>query len=76
VNQAIRLSKVARNTANPWFVRLVCGLAVCYLIFPFDFLPDLMPVIGWMDDLLVAAGLVTWLVGQRKKLAFNKALNK
>lgn len=29
---------------------LVCVLGVLYVLFPFDFLPDLIPVLGWADD--------------------------
>lgn len=30
-------------------------IAVCYAIFPLDFLPDLIPVLGWIDDVAVLA---------------------
>jgi len=31
-------------------------LAIGYIIWPFDLLPDVIPIIGWVDDLF--AGLV------------------
>jgi uncharacterized membrane protein YkvA (DUF1232 family) len=29
-------------------------LGLIYLVSPLDLLPDFLPIIGWMDDLLVA----------------------
>jgi uncharacterized membrane protein YkvA (DUF1232 family) len=37
-------------------------LAVAYVIFPFDFLPDFIPVVGWLDDILVLAAACVYLV--------------
>lgn len=44
--------------------RLRAALAVglwlaqaAYIVFPFDLLPDFIPVIGWLDDLLSLGGL-------------------
>ncbi|MBT4515936.1 MAG: DUF1232 domain-containing protein [Chloroflexi bacterium] len=33
-------------------------LAVLYVLSPLDLLPDIIPVVGWMDDLIVAGGLL------------------
>lgn len=66
MNQPVRLANAARNASNPWPVRLACGAAAIYLILPFDFLPDIMPVIGWIDDLLVILGVIMWVVNRRK----------
>jgi uncharacterized membrane protein YkvA (DUF1232 family) len=37
--------------ANKW---LVMGLCAFYIIFPIDFIPDFIPVLGWGDDLAAA----------------------
>ncbi len=34
---------------------VIIGAALLYLLSPFDFIPDLVPVVGWMDDLSVLA---------------------
>lgn len=35
---------------------LVLGLVILYIISPFDLLPDIFPVVGWLDDLLALVG--------------------
>jgi uncharacterized membrane protein YkvA (DUF1232 family) len=34
---------------------------------PLDFLPDLMPIIGWIDDILVVTGVFGWMIQQWKR---------
>ena len=44
----------------PWKLKLLPILADGYAILPWDFLPDLIPIIGWIDDIaiLVVATLI------------------
>ena len=55
----IRLAvRLLRDPAVPGGPKLLPLLALCYLVFPLDFIPDLLPVLGQMDDLgviLIAA---------------------
>lgn len=39
---------------------LILG-ALLYIISPIDFLPDLMPILGWVDDLAVGSFLWTFI---------------
>ncbi len=34
-----------------WKPKLAIGLAVLYLIWPIDLVPDLAPILGWLDDI-------------------------
>jgi hypothetical protein len=39
-------------------VAMVAWVAqAAYVLFPFDLLPDLIPIIGWLDDLVALVGL-------------------
>ena len=38
------------------FRSVVLILALLYIISPIDLIPDVIPVVGWIDDLVVALG--------------------
>jgi uncharacterized membrane protein YkvA (DUF1232 family) len=49
-----------RDPRTPWIAKLVGGLVVAYAASPVDLIPDFVPVLGILDDLLIVpAGL--WL---------------
>lgn len=39
-------------------IKLLPVLALLYVLSPLDILPDIVPVVGWADDLIVAGGLL------------------
>ena len=47
---------VIRNSKYRWIV--VLG-SLLYLVSPFDILPDVFPIVGWLDDGIIATLLVT-----------------
>ena len=58
---AIALSFAARDPRVPSWTRVLAGAVVAYAFSPLDLIPDFIPVLGLLDDLLlVPAGV--WLV--------------
>ena len=51
---------VFRHRETPWFVKAVLILLLAYLASPVDLIPDVIPVLGMLDDLVVAA-VALWL---------------
>lgn len=51
---------VCKHPQTPWLAKVLLGLAVGYALLPFDLIPDFIPVIGHLDDLVIVPGLV-WL---------------
>lgn len=43
-----------RNPASPGISKLVALLAVVYIISPIDLVPDVIPILGWLDDGVVS----------------------
>jgi uncharacterized membrane protein YkvA (DUF1232 family) len=43
------------NPATPVLAKLIAVLGLLYLISPMDILPDFIPILGWLDDGVIAA---------------------
>jgi uncharacterized membrane protein YkvA (DUF1232 family) len=43
-----------RNPAAPGLAKLVALLAAVYIISPVDIVPDVIPILGWLDDGVVS----------------------
>ncbi|WP_319004562.1 YkvA family protein [Methylobacillus caricis] len=49
---------VLRHPQTPWLAKALLGLAIGYLLLPFDLIPDFIPVLGQLDDLVIVPGLI------------------
>lgn len=54
------LGIAARDPRTPWYVRAFALLVVAYALSPIDLIPDFVPVLGYLDDLLLVP-LGLWL---------------
>lgn len=51
----------ARDPRTPWFAKLLALSVAAYALSPIDLIPDFIPVIGYLDD-VVLVPLGIWLV--------------
>jgi uncharacterized membrane protein YkvA (DUF1232 family) len=42
-----------RDPRTPWYAKAVAAAVVAYALSPFDLIPDFVPVLGYLDDLIV-----------------------
>ena len=55
----------SRDPRTPWYAKALAIAVVAYALSPIDLIPDFIPVLGYLDDvLLVPLGilLVVWLI--------------
>jgi uncharacterized membrane protein YkvA (DUF1232 family) len=43
----------ARDPRTPWIVRLLALAVAAYAVSPIDLIPDFIPFIGYLDDLII-----------------------
>ena len=43
----------ARDPRTPWAARILAALVAAYALSPLDLIPDFVPVLGYLDDLLI-----------------------
>ena len=45
----------SRHPRVPWYTKLLTILIVLYAISPLDLIPDFVPVLGYLDDIIIIA---------------------
>lgn len=58
------LWRLARDPRVPWPAKLVAGGAMAYVVSPLDVIPDVIPVLGKMDDLFLLVRALRYLAGE------------
>jgi uncharacterized membrane protein YkvA (DUF1232 family) len=54
---------------TPWHLKALMLLVPAYLLSPLDLIPDLIPLVGWLDDFVVIPLMVSWIVSMLPKKA-------
>jgi len=49
----VALWLAARDRRTPWYAKLAAALVAAYALSPIDLIPDFIPVIGYLDDLIL-----------------------
>jgi uncharacterized membrane protein YkvA (DUF1232 family) len=58
---------MVRDPKAAWGSKLIALVALVYLVFPADILPDMLPLVGWLDDAGVIGLAVAKLTADLKK---------
>ncbi|OGK12296.1 MAG: hypothetical protein A2W80_04695 [Candidatus Riflebacteria bacterium GWC2_50_8] len=51
---------LAKSDETPLSAKILLVSAVAYFLWPFDLIPDFIPIIGYLDDLIIVPFLI-WL---------------
>jgi uncharacterized membrane protein YkvA (DUF1232 family) len=43
-----------KDARVPWYAKLLIAFVVAHTISPIDLIPDVIPVLGYLDDLIIA----------------------
>lgn len=50
------MSIAARDPRTPWYAKALLFFVVAHTLSPIDLIPDFIPILGQLDDLLIAPG--------------------
>lgn len=51
----VALYLAARDPRVPWYAKAVAACVAAYALSPIDLIPDFIPVLGYLDDLIIVA---------------------
>lgn len=47
------ISLACKDSRVPWYAKAFAAIVVAYALSPIDLIPDIIPVIGYLDDLIL-----------------------
>lgn len=65
-----------RSGRTPWLAKAVVAAVVVYLAIPFDVIPDFIPILGQLDDVLVVAGAFALLLKLIPREELRRAIDE
>ena len=51
--ETFALYLAARHPGTPWYAKLFVAAIVAYALSPIDLIPDFVPILGYLDDLIL-----------------------
>lgn len=61
-----------KSKETPWYAKVFAALTVAYALSPVDFVPDFIPVLGYLDDVILLPLLVALTIKFIPKDTFEK----
>ena len=51
-----------KEKRTPWYAKVIAAVIVIYALSPIDLIPDFIPVLGYLDDIIILPALIAWCV--------------
>lgn len=62
--EVVQLWKAFWARETPLHLKAATLFVAFYLINPFDIIPDVIPLLGWIDDVVLVPLMVSWIVSR------------
>lgn len=62
--EVVQLWKAFFAPETPFFLKAATLFVAFYLVNPIDILPDVIPFLGWVDDIVLVPLMVSWIVSR------------
>ncbi len=60
--EVIAIYYACRDPKCPWYAKVIAMFVVAYALSPIDLIPDFIPVLGYLDDLILVSFGVAFLL--------------
>ena len=51
-----------KEKRTPWYAKVIAAVIVVYALSPIDLIPDFIPLLGYLDDIIILPTLIAWCV--------------
>jgi uncharacterized membrane protein YkvA (DUF1232 family) len=51
--EIVALYLASKHPGTPWYAKVLAALIIGYALSPIDLIPDFIPVVGYLDDLII-----------------------
>ena len=51
-----------KDKRTPWDSKIIAAVIVMYALSPIDFIPDFIPFLGYLDDVVILPILIAWCI--------------
>ena len=51
-----------KDRRTPWYAKVIAATVVIYALSPIDLIPDFIPFLGYLDDIIILPALIAWCV--------------
>ncbi len=51
-----------KDKRTPWYAKIIAAIVVVYALSPIDLIPDFIPVLGYLDDIIILPALIAWCI--------------
>ncbi|MDD3171130.1 MAG: DUF1232 domain-containing protein [Bacilli bacterium] len=65
-----------KNPETPWYAKIFAGITIAYALSPVDLIPDFIPLLGYLDDLIILPLLLTLSIKLIPRSIYNACLIK
>lgn len=55
-NEAFAVYLAAKDPRTPWYAKALIFFVVAHTFSPIDLIPDFIPILGYLDDLIITPG--------------------
>jgi uncharacterized membrane protein YkvA (DUF1232 family) len=75
-SEVCALYLASKHPKTPWYAKAFAVFVVGYALSPIDLIPDFIPVIGYLDDLIIVPAGITLLVKMIPKEVLEECRGK